>query len=111
PGTRVITRLARLLDAAHEAGELTGAESDGDAIPAALVADLDAIRQEFDLTAPAGVLARGLYVWPTLFGIVGFEVFGQYGPETFRSTEVLFEHHLELLSRTAGFGTTHPRKR
>lgn len=108
PGTRVVVRLARILDAAYAAGDITDADLGDDEAPAALRDELRAIGAEFALTAPDVVLARGLYVWPALFGIVSFEVFGQYGRDPFASPDDLFEHHLELLSRTAGFGTTRP---
>ncbi|MGX7723019.1 TetR/AcrR family transcriptional regulator [Rhodococcus sp. 5G237] len=106
PGIRVVLRLARIVDEAYAAGVLddTAAASP----PESLGEPLGRIRDEFSLTAPDSVLARGLWVWPSLFGSVSFEVFGQYGPDTFPDREVLFEHHLALLAQTVGF---HPTRR
>ena len=41
-------------------------------------------------------------MWAGLFGCVSFEVFGQYGPDTFGDSEALFEHHLEVLAESVG---------
>ena len=40
--------------------------------------------------------------WASLFGCVSFEVFGQYGADTFGAPDDLFEHQLELLADTMG---------
>lgn len=106
PGIRVVLRLARIVDEAHAAGVLD--DTAAAPPPESLGEPLGRIRDEFSLTAPDSVLARGLWVWPSLFGSVSFEVFGQYGPDTFPDCEVLFEHHLALLAQTVGF---HPTRR
>ena len=67
-----------------------------------LAADLDRIRAELGLTTPDPLLARGVLVWSALFGAVNFEVFGQYGADTFTTPGALFEHHLAVLAETAG---------
>ena len=104
PGTRVVLTLVRILVEAHRAGALDEATE----VPttAGLVGDLDRIRAEISADLPDDVLARGLFVWPALFGAVSFEVFGQYGTDTFTDPESLFDHHLALLARTAGFRPT-----
>jgi hypothetical protein len=56
------------------------------------------------ITAPDHLIARGVLVWAALFGCVSFEVFGQYGPDTFTRPDDLFEHHLGLLAGTVGLG-------
>ena len=55
-------------------------------------------------TAPDACIARGVLVWAALFGCVSFEVFGQYGPDTFTQPQDLFEHQLEVLAETVGLG-------
>ena len=104
PGTRVVLTLVRILVEAHRAGALDEATEVRTA--AGLVGDLDRIRAEISADLPDDVLARGLFVWPALFGAVSFEVFGQYGTDTFTDPESLFDHHLALLARTAGFRPT-----
>src|SRR5699024_5089446 len=99
PGTRIIVALAQIMEDAWQAGELHLEEEDD---PAALTADLDRIRTEYSLQAPAAVHARTMLVWAALFGCVSFEVFGQYGTGTFTDPEALFEAHLRRLAGTLG---------
>ncbi|HSU46897.1 MAG TPA: WHG domain-containing protein [Arthrobacter sp.] len=102
PGTRVIVSLIGILDAAARAGWLTVPTAESPEIPQALADDLAAIRSEFGLDLPAELVARGVLVWGSLFGVVSFEVFNQYGPETFRAPAELFDHHLTVLAGIAG---------
>ncbi|WP_420881059.1 TetR/AcrR family transcriptional regulator [Rhodococcus sp. (in: high G+C Gram-positive bacteria)] len=101
PGTRVIVALVGIIEDAERAGVL--AVPDGVVDPA-LSADLDRIRAELALTVSDELLARGVLVWAALFGAVNFEVFGQYGADTFADPTVLFEHHLAVLDRILGLG-------
>ncbi|MDP9936585.1 TetR/AcrR family transcriptional regulator [Paenarthrobacter nicotinovorans] len=102
PGTRVIFRLVGIFDAAQRAGALNAEVVPGVVIPPALAADLDAIRSELNLEVPESSLARGVLVWTSIFGAISFEVFGQYGPDTFKSRDELFEHQLAVLEGVAG---------
>jgi AcrR family transcriptional regulator len=101
PGTRVIYSLITIFDAAYRAGELTAAGRAA-VVPSALAADLGAIRAGLGLAVPDELLANGALVWTSLFGAVSFEVFGQYGPDTFSAPDELFEHHLAVLGELAG---------
>ncbi|MHA7302150.1 TetR/AcrR family transcriptional regulator [Pseudarthrobacter sp. MDT1-22] len=101
PGTRVIYRLIGILDGAYRAGALTATARTA-VVPSALSADLEAIRSELGLAMPDELQANGALVWTSLFGAVSFEVFGQYGPDTFRARGELFEHHLTVLAAMAG---------
>lgn len=101
PGTRVVYCLMEILDAAYRAGKLK--ESEASAIHPALAADLAAIRSELGLAVPDGLLARGALVWTSIFGAISFEVFGQYGADTFSARDELFRHHVDMLARVAGF--------
>jgi len=103
PGTRVIYRLIGILDGAHRAGALTAAAPTA-VVPSALSADLEANRSELGLAMPDELQANGALVWTSLFGAVSFEVFGQYGADTFRARDELFEHHLTVLAGVAGLG-------
>lgn len=102
PGTRVIVTLVGILDAASRAGQLEVREGASPAIPAGLHADLASIRSQFGLDMSEELVARGVLVWSALFGAVSFEVFNQYGPDTFSAPEELFEHHLGVLAEVAG---------
>lgn len=114
PGIRVIMSLVGILIDAHRAGgldELSDDDMSGAGVSSRLTADLGRIRSELSLDLPDPVLARGLFVWPALFGAVNFEAFGQYGSDTFTDPAVLFDHHLALLARTAGLRPTSHRPR
>jgi AcrR family transcriptional regulator len=100
PGTRVITCLIGILDGAYRAGALEATHA-AQVVPA-LAADLDAIRGELDLAVPDALLARGALVWTSIFGAVSFEVFGQYGADTFSARDELFKHHVDVLAHVAG---------
>ncbi|MFF2841465.1 TetR/AcrR family transcriptional regulator [Paenarthrobacter sp. NPDC057981] len=102
PGTRVIFRLVGIFDAAQRAGALNAEVGPGVVIPPALAADLDAIRSELNLEVPDSSLARGVLAWTSIFGAISFEVFGQYGPDTFKARDELFEHQLAVLEGVAG---------
>jgi len=101
PGTRVIGALVRVWDDAHVAGVVEAA-SPTPRIPRTLAADARRVRDELGLTTPDDLLLRGVLGWAALFGCVSFEVFGQYGADTFSAPDDLFEHQLELLAATTG---------
>ncbi|MDO2380066.1 TetR/AcrR family transcriptional regulator [Rhodococcus ruber] len=100
PGTRVVVRLVRILDAAYAAGALRVPATV--AVPDSLTTDLGRIRAALGSGVPDAALARGVLVWAALFGAVNFEVFGQYGTDSFTDPEQLFDHHLAVLAETAG---------
>ncbi|ASO20807.1 AcrR family transcriptional regulator [Actinoalloteichus hoggarensis] len=47
-------------------------------LPAALRADLRALRSEIGVEIDEELMARGVLAWTALFGLVSFEVYGQY---------------------------------
>lgn len=102
PGTRVIVTLIGILDAASRAGHLTAPGPKAVAVPTVLGADLAAIRNQFGLQMSDELVARGVLVWSAVFGAVSFEVFNQYGPDTFSAPAELFDHHLAVLCGVAG---------
>ena len=102
PGTRVIVTLVGILDAAARAGRLELKEQGGPDLPSALAADLAALRSQFNRQMPDELVARGVLVWSALFGAVSFEVFNQYGPDTFSAPAELFDHQLSVLAGVAG---------
>lgn len=105
PGTRVITALVRLWEDAHEAGAVQVPDSPGLPISPALSADMERIRAGFSVGTPDDLMARGVLTWAALFGCVSFEVFGQYGPDTFTEVDDLFELQLQLLADATGLTT------
>ena len=100
PGTRVITRLVQVWEAAWVAGAIRADERPD--VPRRLSRDLARIRRDLGITAPDALIARGLLMWAALFGCISFEVFGQYGPETITRPQDLFELELKMLVETVG---------
>lgn len=100
PGTRVVGALVGLLDEAYAAGGL--ADATATALPGRLGRDFATIRADLGLGLPDEVLARGVLAWAALFGCVSFEVFGQYGQDTFSAADTLFDHHLAVIADTVG---------
>ncbi|MGW0042151.1 TetR/AcrR family transcriptional regulator [Rhodococcus sp. NPDC003348] len=100
PGTRVITALVRIVEDAHRAGTLRAMPSPP--VAESLRRDARRIRAELGLDLPDEALARAVLLWVSLFGAVGFEVFGQYGTDTFSDPRALFDHHLTVLADTVG---------
>lgn len=108
-GTRVVVALFTILDQAWANGMITTAVSGsaGDqepAIPERLGRDLEAIRQDYGISMPAELVARGFSCWSGLFGAVTFEVFGHYGPATFGDPGEIFERTIRLLATQVGLG-------
>ena len=100
PGTRVIRRLVEVWEDAWVAGVITVPVET--VRPRRLGRDLARIRREFGISAPEALVARGMLAWASLFGCVSFEVFGQYGPDTFTEPQDIFEHHLQALVASVG---------
>ena len=100
-GTRVVVRLMGIVEDAWIAGRIAASEPAG-GLPPGLAADMEGIRAEYGLKAPAWLVARGLGAWSGLFGAVGFEVFGQYGPDTLGDPAELFD--LTARELAAGLG-------
>ncbi|MFI6430191.1 TetR/AcrR family transcriptional regulator [Rhodococcus oryzae] len=100
PGTRVVGVLVRIFDDANRSGEIVVPQT----IPIgeSLRENLRAIRAELGLDLSEEALARGVLAWSSLFGAVNFEVFGQYGVDTFADPRALFEHHLSVLDEMVG---------
>jgi AcrR family transcriptional regulator len=99
-GTRVITLFAHIMDDAWRAGDLEGG---GRPAPGALAADYQAIREQLSLSVPDEVVAATVQAWSALFGAISFEVFGQYGADTFTDLDALHDYTVERLAAQLGF--------
>jgi AcrR family transcriptional regulator len=101
PGTRVIGALVGIYSAAHAAGAM---DPPGDApeVAGRLEADFAAVREQTGSDIPDDLVVRGVLAWAAMFGCVSFELFGQYGPDTFRDPGQLFERQLAILADTLG---------
>ena len=103
PGTRVPLLYARLVAAAYDAGAMR-ATPDGH-LPRDLTADMRRVADEIGADLPPALLARMYLAWTSVFGAVGFEVQGQYGPDL-RAPRQLFEHHVEAIMDQLGLQPT-----
>ena len=96
PASRVPVALVRILRDAAASGTLTSGApqplpeqlADQTALMAAALA---AAEGETGLAVPADVLVRAVIAWTQLFGMVSFELFGQF-VNSFEPTDALFEH-------------------
>lgn len=100
PGTRVIALILTLVADAEAAGRQAAAPPCG--VPASLAADAERVRQEFDLAVSDRMLCAAVLAWVALFGAVSFEVFGQYGPDTFADPAGLFAVQQDLAAGVLG---------
>jgi AcrR family transcriptional regulator len=100
PGTRVIGLLLSLADDAEQAGARPAPPRQG--VPATLRADAGRVRAEYGLGVSEQMLAAAVLAWTGLFGAVGFEVFGQYGPDTFTRPADVFAVQVDLLAGVLG---------
>lgn len=100
PGSIVTRLLVDILAAANTSG---GALPDlGPApTPAPLQRDLATIRDGLGVEVDDELLSRGLLAWTALFGMVSFELFGQYANSVEHGT-AFFDHQLTRLAQYLG---------
>lgn len=94
PGTRVIRALLRIVDEAVAEGLAPGAGP----VPRPLRSDLKRIRDSMQVSAPDSLLGVALLAWTSLFGAVSFEVFGQYGSDTFTDMASVFDVQMRQIA-------------
>ncbi|MFI9010830.1 TetR/AcrR family transcriptional regulator [Actinosynnema sp. NPDC053489] len=103
PGSRVsFLLLALLVEAQRE-------QEERPALGGPLGADLAALRDDLGLAIGDDLLARGFLAFTALFGLISFELFGQYrGSVTDRAAH--FEHQLGTLADLLGLRSGKVRK-
>jgi hypothetical protein len=101
PATRVTVLLAAILRDAWVAGAIAE-PTDDPAVEPGLVDDLARLH-EFIPDVPTTVLVRGLVAWTQLFGIVNFELFGQFN-NTIDDAGALVDRSLQLMAAFIGLG-------
>lgn len=97
PGTRVIMALLRIVEDMAATGDATRGP---DRIPRALRADFKRVRESTQVALPDGVLANAILAWTALFGAVSFEVFGQFGADTFTDPALIFDVQMRQIVAT-----------
>ncbi|WP_433497267.1 TetR/AcrR family transcriptional regulator [Sphaerimonospora sp. CA-214678] len=103
PASRDTIVYGRIVSEAHRAGRLSPPPICPQP-PAILSTDLDAVRALMP-GVPDDVAARAVIAWTDLFGMVGFELFGQFNNSIEHRTE-FFEHSMTCLARLLGLPAT-----
>ncbi|GAA0480086.1 TetR/AcrR family transcriptional regulator [Streptomyces olivaceiscleroticus] len=98
PAGRVARALLEVVRDAYTAGTL---REPADPLPDAVVGNMLALAAELDVELPAAVTARLVSAWAQLFGLVGFEIFGQFN-RVIDAREEFFEQSALQLARSVG---------
>ncbi|TJZ44087.1 TetR/AcrR family transcriptional regulator [Streptomyces piniterrae] len=103
PAARVGLALIGVVRDAHAAGAL---KEPAEPLPDPVVGDALALAAELGVELPGAVMARLIGAWAQLFGLLSFELFGQFNGVVEARTE-FFEQSVRQLAR--GVGLTTPR--
>ncbi|WP_052867224.1 TetR/AcrR family transcriptional regulator [Streptomyces niger] len=98
PAGRVARALLEVVRDAYAAGTL---REPADPLPDAVVGNMLALAAELDVELPAAVTTRLVSAWAQLFGLVGFETFGQFN-RVIDAREEFFEQSALQLARSVG---------
>ncbi|GAA2364365.1 TetR/AcrR family transcriptional regulator [Streptomyces cuspidosporus] len=105
PASRVALALLTVVLDAHAAGALRTPE--GAVVPEAVGADVRALAQTLGIELPEAALTGFTAAWAQLFGLVSFEVFGQFN-KVVEAREEFFAHAVAALGRATGLPWTSP---
>ncbi|GAB3987660.1 TetR/AcrR family transcriptional regulator [Actinoallomurus acanthiterrae] len=98
--SRIPIAIMSIIRDAHEAGALTG-PSDEDAMPPALTEQTARIAAFIGPDIPGHLIVRGAVAWTQLFGMVTFELFGQYA-NTLDPADAFFDHTVDRIADLLG---------
>lgn len=99
PAGRVALTLVAIARDAHAAGQLHTPPADS--LPAAVCTDLERLIAEQALGLPAPAAAALVASWAQLFGLIGFEIFGQFH-NVIEAREAFFAHSVRGLAHQIG---------
>lgn len=105
PATRIPVLLLRLLDDLVVAGGAVagGAEERPGEISDTLVAQVAAVRDAVGGAADDALVLAGVGEWTLLFGLLSFELFGQFD-NTFDDADDLFAYQVDAAAKRLGLG-------
>jgi AcrR family transcriptional regulator len=101
PATRVPTVLAAQVRRAVAAGTLRPARPGRPTAPPEVLADAEAVVDPLFEGVPPEVVVRSIIAWTSLFGLVSFELFGQYD-NVVAHRDAWFDHACRLLAAEVG---------
>lgn len=102
PATRAVLVLAAIVADASAAGALEVSEvRGGDPLPDAVERDLTTVAGDLFPYVPLPVVAQAMVVWSATFGLVSFELFGQF-QNVIEDRAAFFDHAAAGLGRTLG---------
>ena len=105
PGTRVPTAMLGLLIEEYAAGRVSPPAEDCPPVSPELSRQLDVVRDFFGVQVPDEVLLRGIAAWTQVYGLISFELFGQFA-STFEPATDLMEFQFALAAARVGFDRT-----
>lgn len=102
-GGRAALALLAIVADAYAAGDVPVHVPGEPALPDGLTAQLDAVTADLDTGLPAPVLARMLMAWTQVFGMISFELFGQFA-NTLDDATAFYDHATTHLAAFIGLG-------
>ncbi|AXK32013.1 TetR/AcrR family transcriptional regulator [Streptomyces armeniacus] len=103
PASRVALALITVVGEAAAAGDLR-APADGAEAAAGMREDAERLAEQLGLALTPTLMAELVATWSQLFGLVSFEVFGQFN-RVVEAREEFFDHAAARLARGLGIGT------
>ncbi|CAN5738019.1 TetR/AcrR family transcriptional regulator [soil metagenome] len=100
--TRAVGVLAAIVVEASAAGALDPPTAGTVPLPRSVADDLGGATALFP-GVPAAIVAQAIVVWSATFGMVSFELFGQYENVIF-DRDAFYDHSAEALGRSLGIG-------
>ncbi|PJI91027.1 TetR/AcrR family transcriptional regulator [Luteimicrobium subarcticum] len=100
PGLRVVRVLVQIMEDAWAAGRVR--VPDVAPLSSVVEGDLERVRGEFGLEMSPAALAGGMTLWAGMYGVVSFDVFDQWGPDTLTDRGAFFDVLVERLADAAG---------
>lgn len=104
PASRVALALVAVAEGAHAAGALA-VPDDAAALPEAVRADAWRLVKDLDRDLPPTAVVGLVAAWAQLFGLINFELFGQFN-NVVDARDEFFDHAVDALAHQAGIGAS-----
>lgn len=102
PGIRVPTAMLALLIEEYAAGRVSAPpEGEDPPVSPELSRQLDVVRDHFGVDVPDDVLLRGMSAWTQVYGLISFELFGQFA-NTFEPADDFMGYQFSLAATRVG---------